>query len=193
MVLDDIKPMDIAPDYSIELLSLISTMLSSERDVRPTAAQVKEQLEAIALKLFVSPSVECRACNRSFISKKALFGHVKKTGHGRKAASSEQEIKISDSVAGDDMQMTIRGAADGPAKRYYDDDELDALDPSPCVVCNRHFNTKRQFFSHLGGGRHWRSARYVLKRKAENDLDIDVAQEDDRLTKWIRRDMMRHD
>ncbi|KAH7092215.1 hypothetical protein FB567DRAFT_516773 [Paraphoma chrysanthemicola] len=184
--------MDIAPDYSIELLSLISTMLSSERDTRPTATQVKQQLETIAVKLFASPSVQCRTCQSSFVSKKALLAHLKKTKHGRRAATTEEQIKISDSVAGDDAQITIRGAASGPVRHYYDDEQLDALDPSPCVVCNKSFNTKRQFFAHLGGGRHWRNAQYVKKRKAESQLSVDMGKGEDRLTKWIRKDMVRH-
>jgi hypothetical protein len=40
---------------------------------------------------------------------------------------------------------------------------------------------------------HYRGLNYVLKRKAENDLSEDVAKRDERLAKWIRRDMMRHD
>jgi len=140
--------MDIAVDYSIELLSLISSMLSSGRDVRPTATQVKDQLAAIGLQLFQSKSAECRACQQSFSGKIALRKHLKKTGHNRKQPSNPEPVN-SEPVASESKSepgLTMRGFADAPAKYYYDEKELDTPDPSPCLVCNRRFNTKRQFF-----------------------------------------------
>jgi hypothetical protein len=93
--------------------------------------------------------------------------------------------------------MTIRGAAHAPAplQHHYDDDAtLDTPDPSPCVVCNKHFNTKRQFFKHLHGVHHYRGLKYVTKRKAENGPNIDSDDErDGRFIKWMRRDMQKHD
>lgn len=191
MVIDDIKPNDISMDYSIELLGLISTMLNFERDVRPTAIQVKEQLTAIAVRLFQPKSATCRACQQKFPGKSQPWKHPKKASHNRKDL-----IPVSDSTtAVDEFKtepgLTIRGFADAPAKYYYDDNELDAIDPSPCIVCNKHFDTKRQFFKHLYGVHHYRGLKYVHKRKAEDDIDVD--KEDERLAKRIRKDMMRHD
>jgi serine/threonine protein kinase len=83
-ILDDIKPTDILGDYSIELLTLISSMLSFERDARPTALQVKEQLATIGLKMFPSiirNSPTCLVCRRSFPSKNQLWKHLKQVGH----------------------------------------------------------------------------------------------------------------
>jgi hypothetical protein len=189
MIIDDIKPEDISLDYSIELLGLISTMLSSDRDVRPTATQVKEQLTAIAIKLFQPNTAKCRMCAETFSSRNQLIKHLKKTGHNRKATVAEPEssARLPDNESG----LTIRGCADAPAQYHYDERDLDVIDPSPCVVCNRYFNTKRQFFAHLGGVHHYRSTKFVQKRKAENDPNIEKREE--RLAKWTRKDMMRHD
>jgi hypothetical protein len=57
------------------------------------------------------------------------------------------------------------------------------------MVCRRKFNKKKQFFSHIHGANHYRGARYVAKRRA----DVDVDKEDQRLAKWVRKDMMRDD
>jgi serine/threonine protein kinase len=193
IVLDDIKPRDISMDYSTELLSLISTMLSSERDARPTAAQVKDQLTAIGLQLLQPKSTTCRVCEQAFPTRKELFTHIKSTGHKSRVIIRDPHPQLNDQASKDDPGLTIRGFADAPAKYHYDDNELDAIDPSPCIVCDKHFNNKRQFFSHLYGVHHYRGLNYVLKRKAENDLSEDAAKRDERLAKWIRRDMMRHD
>ncbi|KAH3913304.1 hypothetical protein HBI56_085230 [Parastagonospora nodorum] len=193
LVVDDIEPVDIAVDYSLDLLSLISKMLSSERGVRPNATQVKDQLTAIGLQLFQPNSVECRACQQSFSERRALRKHLKKTGHNRKQPLNPEPVNSEPAASEPKSEpgLTIRGFADAPAKYYYDDKELDTPDPSPCIVCNRRFNTKRQFFAHLGGGHHYRGLKYVLKRKASKEVNMDKAEE--RLTKWIRKDMIRHD
>jgi hypothetical protein len=175
----------------MELLGLVRSMLSTDRDARPTASQVKEQLAAIATKLFAPTGEKCNTCQQDFISVNALRKHVKKAGHGRKAAVLVTDFKTTHCVVETHSQMAIRGAADAIAKYHYDDAELDAPDPSPCAVCNKHFKTKRQFFAHLSGGpRHYRSAKYVMKRKAENDLTDD---KEYRFTKWMCKDMQRHD
>jgi hypothetical protein len=84
-ILDDVKPMDIPGDYSLELLNLISAMLKSERDGRPTATQVKTNLATIGLKLFptsVQNSPTCLVCRESFSSKNQLSKHLKQEkGH----------------------------------------------------------------------------------------------------------------
>lgn len=189
-MLDDVKPLDISGDYPIEPLSLVSAMLSTDRDVRPTASKVKDQLAVIATKLLTPAGEKCATCQMTFTSKTALRKHMKKNEHGCKDALPVQDFKITHCVVEDHPPLTIRGAADAPAKYYYDDAELDAPDPSPCVVCKRQFDTKRQFFSHLGGpgGYHYRNAKFVLKRKAE----IDLEKADERLAKWNRKDMGRH-
>lgn len=180
--------MDIAVGYSIELLSLISAMLSSERDVRPTATQVKDQFTAIGLQLFQAKSIECRACQQKFPGKPELRQHLKKTGHNRKQPPNPEPVADEPKS---DPGLTIRGVADAPAKYYYDEKELDTPDPSPCLVCNKRFNKKRQFFVHLRAGHHYRGLKYVHKRKASKEVKMDKAEE--RLTKWTRKDMMRHD
>jgi hypothetical protein len=89
---------------------------------------------------------------------------------------------------------TIGECAEAPAQYHYDEEYLDVVDPSPCAACNKYFNTKRHFFVHLKGGpHHWRNARYVKKRKAENELNIDFGKEDERLAKWIRKDMVKRE
>jgi hypothetical protein len=191
---DDIKPQDISVLYSAELLNLISAMLSSERDARPTATQVKDQLTAIALQLFHPKTVKCRACAETFPSRNQLTKHLKKTGHNRSTAVKDLTVLPAPGATGKDNDLRVRGCAEAPAQYYYDEEDLDVVNPSPCAVCHRHFDTKRQFFGHLlGGPHHYRSAKYVQKRKAENELNIDVEKEDERLTKWIRKDMLRHD
>jgi hypothetical protein len=73
-VLDDVKVSDIGAEYLIELLGLVCEMLSSERDERPTASQVKERLVGIAEKMFVPAARElkCGVCEREFVSENAL-------------------------------------------------------------------------------------------------------------------------
>jgi hypothetical protein len=47
---------------------------------------------------------------------------------------------------------------------------------------------------HLKGDPHnWQNARYVMKRKAENELNIDVGKEEGLFVKWIRKDMVKHE
>ncbi|KAF2822201.1 kinase-like protein [Ophiobolus disseminans] len=189
---DDTYPLDLAAGYSKELLLLVAVMLHTNRDARPTATQVKEKLAAIATKFFSSGSMTCRTCKEEFVSKNALQKHVKKTGHGRKDGSLSQNPKISDPGVNQKDQMTIRGAANAPVKHYYDDKEPDSPKPSPCVVCDKHFSTKGKFFKHLHGGHHYRGVNYVQKRKAMDGIHVDVDKEDERLAKWVRKDMMRH-
>lgn len=189
-IVDDLQPIDISTDYSHELMSLVSSMLCTNRDFRPNASQIKDQLAAIALRLFSKPGNVCRTCNSEFISKNALIKHVKKAGHGRKA-QMDIVMKQSSAPSEPEAQLKIRGCAEAPPQYHYDENELDDLIPSPCAVCKRHFDTKRQFFGHLYGGRHYRGLKYVQKRKAEDEFDVDMEKKDERLTKWIRKDMER--
>jgi hypothetical protein len=186
-VLNDVKVSDIGAEYSIELLGLVCEMLSSEREDRLTAQQVKEKLVCIAEKLSTPAELKCGVCEGMFVSKNALRKHFNKAGHGRRDHDTKP--------AGDEQQITIRGAAHAPAplQYHYDHAALDAPDPSPCVVCNKHFNTKRQFFAHLGGGQHWRSAKYVQKRKAEDGPGVGEEEKEGRFIKWMRKDMQKHD
>jgi serine/threonine protein kinase len=193
-VIDDIEPLDISVGYHIELINLISSMLSSERDARPTATQVKDDLTAIAVKLFQTKTAACRACAETFPSRNQLVKHLKKTGHNRRNVDTDTaQCVANNEFKNSESEFTIRGCADAPAQYYYDEHELDTVDPSPCVVCNRYFNTKGQFFGHLGGVHHFRSAKYVLKRKAELGLNTNTEREDERLAKRARKDMSRHD
>lgn len=168
-------------------------MLSTERDSRPTATQVKEQLSAIAFQLFQPKTAKCRGCGQTFSSRKELFKHLKQSGHNKKSGPPVLASPAADDAVKIEPGISIRGCASAPPQYYYDEAELDAVDPSPCVVCNRYFNTKGQFFSHLGGGLHWRNAKYVQKRKADNDLNVNMGKKERRLVDWIRRDMQRHD
>jgi serine/threonine protein kinase len=192
MILDDVKPTDISLDYSIDLLSLISTMLGTERDSRPTATQVKEQLSAIALQLFQPATDKCRGCGQTFSSRTELLKHVKMTGHNKRPGPPVTVPSITGDAVNSERGLSIRGCASAPPQYHYDEAELDTVDPSPCVVCNRYFNTKGQFFSHLGGGQHWRNAKYIQKRKAENDLNLEMTKGERRFEKSIRRDMKGH-
>jgi uncharacterized C2H2 Zn-finger protein len=187
MAIDDIKPLDISDNYSIELLSLISTMLSSERDERPTATQTKDQLATMALKLFQPKVVRCRTCEQTFPSRNQLVKHLKNTGHNRKATIEESAPLPANNELSNEGGFTIRGRANAPTQYHYDDGEdVDGVNTSPCVVCNKYFKTKRQFFGHLGGVHHFRSAKYVLKRKAEIASNNNVEEGDEHLPKWIK-------
>jgi serine/threonine protein kinase len=172
MAMDDIKPMDILTNYSIELLSLISNMLSSDRDVRPTASQTKYRLAAMALKLFQLKTATCRTCEQTFPSRNQLVKHLKNTGHNRKATVEEWAPLLAISELEKENGFRFRGCANAPAQYHYDNEDLGVLNPSPCMVCNKYFNTKRQFFAHLSGVHHFRNTKYVLKRKAEKDLTV---------------------
>ncbi|KAF1918479.1 hypothetical protein BDU57DRAFT_201128 [Ampelomyces quisqualis] len=181
-------------NYSIELLSLISTMLSTERDSRPTASQAKGQLRAIALQLFQPKTTnKCSVCEEVFSSRTQLDKHYKKFRHYRPTKATSTAPPVGQGTVKAEDDFSIRGCATVPPQYYYDEAELEAVDPSPCVVCNKYFNTKGQFFSHLGGGRHWRNAKYVQKRKAEIDLNVDVGKGERRHEKWTRKDMQKHD
>jgi len=191
----------------MDLLSLVSAMLSTDRDERPTASQVKEQFAAIATKHFASTGEQCPTCQRKFISKNALRKHVKKAGHARnntapmQASNTHlsraqgpqmQDFKTNYSANPYDPQMTIRGAADAPTKYFYDDAELDAPESSICMACDKHFKTKRQLYAHLAAGHHFRSAKYIQKRKAEFD-PATMDRKEGRFIKWMRKDMHKGD
>jgi serine/threonine protein kinase len=173
MAIDDIKPLDISENYSIELLTLTSTMLSSERDERPTATQTKV--------------VRCRTCEQTFTSRNQLVKHLKNTGHNRKATIEESDPPPADGEINNENGFTIRGRANAPIQYHYDDGEdSDGAKPSPYMVCNKYFKTKRQFYGHLGGVHHFRSVKYVLKRKAEIASSNSVEEGDEHLPKWIK-------
>jgi hypothetical protein len=173
-------------------MSLISSMLNSERDARPTATQVKDQLSAIALEIFQPRKITCRACKKAFPDHAGLLQHLKETGHKRKFVAKETHLDHEQNIPEDETGLTIRGIADAPVNYHYDDTELDAIDPSPCLVCDTHFDTKRDFFRHLYGVHHYRGLKYVLKRRAESSLDANVDKEDERQAKRIWKDMPRH-
>ncbi|KAL5119891.1 hypothetical protein ACEQ8H_002253 [Pleosporales sp. CAS-2024a] len=197
VIVDDIEAKHISMDYSMHLLSLISTMLRSDRDERPTASQVKDQLSVIARQLFQPKDITCRACQQSFASKSQLWKHVKATGHNRhEPCSSAPPTDGFQPESG----FKVRGFADALAKYYYDDNDDEEeeeeevqmpADPSPCFVCYKHFGSKRQFFGHLYGGHHYRGLKWVHKRKADAAMDMDVDRENGRVAKWVKQDLIR--
>jgi serine/threonine protein kinase len=176
-VLDDVKPLDISGEYSLELLSLISSMLGSERDSRPTATQVKTNLAAIGLDMFptsVQNGPTCLVCHESFSSKNQLSKHLKRDKCHRQPINKVQNgltdlIKDGppQSSAAPGNEFKIRGVADAHPKNHFDSTvELDD-DLAPCVVCWRDYESKRQLFKHLYCGEHVRKQKTVLKRLAE--------------------------
>lgn len=175
LIIDDIKPSDITADYSIELLSLISSMLGTDRDERPTATQIKNQLAAIGLQMFTAATLHCSTCHETFPSRTQLAKHHKKTGHSWKPTETKQLPTIpAPPPANRDAGLKIRGvAAHAPAEAN--------VDPSPCIVCRRHFNTKKQFFGHLYGVHHYRGLKYVRKRRADDDVGVDEERHEKRV------------
>ncbi|ORY09003.1 kinase-like domain-containing protein [Clohesyomyces aquaticus] len=180
-----LQPREISRAYSIDLLSLISTMLSIERVDRPTAAQVKEQLMAL-IRQNISPTAkECRKCQRVFLSTDKLRIHLKRTKHSRKAdADSSDEdtfeswnpgAAFSRAVAPthSEPEFRIKGMAKLMEQHQEQGQELTEAgpDPCPCVVCMQCFDSKKTFFKHLHNRNHYRSAKYVLKRKSTKDLN----------------------
>ncbi|KAH8722745.1 hypothetical protein GQ44DRAFT_622168 [Phaeosphaeriaceae sp. PMI808] len=162
-------------------------MLRTSRDERPTATEAKDSLAAIAERLFQPKEACCRVCMEPFETRSQLMKHLKKTGHNRKLVVQDpaQEANACCRVFCEERGLAIRGCANAPAQYHFDEQDLDAVDPSPCVVCNRYFDTKGQFFGHLGGvHHHWRNAKYVMKRKAAKDVEVE--KEDQRLAKLGR-------
>ncbi|PSN66131.1 kinase-like protein [Corynespora cassiicola Philippines] len=84
---DDLKPEEISDNYSIDLLGLISCMLSSDRDHRPTAAQVKAHLLSL-MPRYLPNARSCRTCGFLFVSANQLRKHLKQTGHYRQVNPS---------------------------------------------------------------------------------------------------------
>jgi hypothetical protein len=91
-VLDDIKPYDISTRYSINLLDLISMMLSAERDACPTASQVQNELKSIALQLFPPEALKCRMCEQIFPGCTQLSKHLKQMGYTRATAKTDVAV-----------------------------------------------------------------------------------------------------
>lgn len=174
VILDDLKPCDIPADYSMELLSLVCSMLSTDRDERPTALQIKDQLAAMSMQMFATSELHCLECHDTFPSRNQLTKHLKVTRHKRPAKGSQVNVRVNESSADGTIGIRIRGAAAVPnERRHYDENTTGAADVSPCLVCMRHFDTKRGFFSHMGGANHYRGPKYVLKRRAEEGLNMD--------------------
>jgi serine/threonine protein kinase len=195
-LLDGIKPRDMSEDYSFDLLELVSSMLGTNRDERPTASQVKDHLAATALHSFQVATPHCPTCSETFPSKTQLSKHQEKTGHKRHTAGDKSPFEPVEQSAKENTGLRIRGAANAEnatnaASEYYDDVKAtnDATNSPSCIVCRNNFNKKKQFFGHIHGANHCRSARYIAKRRA----DVDADKEDQRLAKWIRKDMMRDD
>ncbi|KAJ4376131.1 hypothetical protein N0V83_001412 [Neocucurbitaria cava] len=192
MVLDDIKPSDISPDYSIDLLGLICTMLDSDREQRPNATQVKEKLAALALQLFPPASLHCKSCHQSFPSKSQLDKHLKDRGNPCRYNGQRKPSAIH-TPASDDGGLKIRGAAAAPPQHHYEENATEDADPSPCVVCVKHFNSKHRFYAHLHGANHYRGPTSVHKRRAELDLDTEkerAEKREKRLTDWINNQIL---
>lgn len=194
-VLDDLKPTKILGDYSITLLSLISSMISSERDERPTASQVKEQLAAIANEMFPveaeTTTIRCQTCRNIFASREALSKHAKKKGHDQEQINHVVPLvdritkdeplsaritkdRSRESISVEDIEFKIRGAADAPPKLHYDEIDGEPEIPPPCVVCWKGYDSKSKLFRHLYCGPHTRPSHVVIKRLAEVD-DIEEA------------------
>lgn len=180
-------------------------MLSTERDERPTASAVKERLGAVGLQMFNVASPHCETCHESFPSRNQLSKHCKGTGYAWKKGSAggrRGKIGSSNDVAsgvGDltaDLGIKIRGVAGDAAPAYYFEDSAEReVEASPCIVCLRQFNTKKQFFRHLHGVRHYRGPKYVQKRRAEDGIVAGSEEEhrEKRPAQWVGKDMLRHE
>ncbi|KAF3010004.1 hypothetical protein E8E13_011397 [Curvularia kusanoi] len=185
-ILDDVKPMEISSNYSLDLLNLISSMLRYERDGRPTATQVKMDLATIGLKMFptaVQNSPTCLACRESFTSRSQLAKHLKQAkGHRRPIRPTEMHLPTVDckheptsSPALADTEFKIRGIPDAPPKYHYDSTAEAGDDVTPCVVCWRDYESKRKLYKHLFCNEHVRRQKIVHKRLAELDEAHDDA------------------
>lgn len=159
-------------------------MLSDDRTDRPTAADVKEHL-MVLIRNNISPNAqECRKCGNVFLSNNQLRKHIKAahrhlagsnvltSGRGQAEKSPENptpgnpipKIWIEDNFEFD---------SDPPPGPSLEDSAIrDVSKPSPCVVCMRNFDSKKRFFQHLHCQRHWRDGYYVLKRRSENEMNI---------------------
>ena len=178
-ILDDVRPLDISGDYSMELLNLISAMLKSERDGRPTATQVKTTLAAIGLKMFPTSAQNgptCLVCLKSFSSKNQLAKHLKQDRCHRQPVDKVQngltdliKDRSPQSSAAPSNEFKIRGVADAPPKHHVDSTVELHDDVAPCVVCWRDYESKRQLFKHLYCGEHVRKQKTVHRRLAEVD------------------------
>ncbi|KAH7386101.1 hypothetical protein BKA66DRAFT_69237 [Pyrenochaeta sp. MPI-SDFR-AT-0127] len=150
-------------------------MLSTERDERPTAIQIRGGLAAHALKLFSSTGETCRVCNRDFISKNGLHKHLRKTGHSSKGGLQNQDTRPANIPNEPDQGLTIRGAANTPTQYYYENGdiaEFDGNEPPPCVVCWKSCDSKQKLFQHIYCGQHVRRQRQVLKRLADSNVNL---------------------
>lgn len=187
-VLDDIKPTEISGEYSISLLSLISSMLSSERDERPTASQVKEQLAATAHEMFPveAATIRCRTCLNVFPNQHSLLKHMQKKGHDPEQGTSKvplsarmtkakplaARITKEESAAPtviEEFELQIRGAADASPMHHYDNGDGETDVPPRCVVCWKGYDSKQKLFRHLYCGAHTRPPHVVMKRLAQVD------------------------
>jgi serine/threonine protein kinase len=182
-VLDDVKPLDISGEYSLGLLSLISSMLGSERDSRPTATQVRTDLAAIGLNMFptsVKNSPTCLACRESFSSKSQLSKHLQQKKSHRQSVEKVQKgladlstVDPKDEPARGSAatvnEFKIRGVADAPLQHHYDRTVELEEDLAPCVVCWRDYESKRKLYKHLYCNEHVRKQKIVHRRLAEVD------------------------
>ncbi|KAI8943174.1 hypothetical protein NX059_001203 [Plenodomus lindquistii] len=192
-ILDDVKPCDISADYSMELLGLISSMLSADRDERPTATNAREQFAAIGMRMFTADSLHCLECHETFPSRNQLTKHLKITRHKRPSMKTQANNGLNGVTTHETGGLKIRGVAEAPTKVHYEESTLEVVDPSPCVVCMRYFNSKKHFFGHIHGANHYRGPKQVAKRRAENRLSLDVERRDKRFGNWAQKDLDRHD
>ncbi|KAF2659831.1 kinase-like protein [Lophiostoma macrostomum CBS 122681] len=147
-----LKPSEISQDYSIDLLSLVSSMLSYDRVDRPTASEVKDMLLTIARTTISTASQECRTCKRVLFSSNQLRKHLKETGHSRKSDlyRTDEQMTIlqrpapETSVDGE-AEFKIKGIAELPSSKMTNTESKH----SPCAVCLRQFKSKGKFFQHL--------------------------------------------
>ena len=182
-VLDDVEPMEISGEYSLEMLNLISSMLRPERENRPTATQVRTDLAAIGLKMFptsVKNSPTCLVCRESFASKSQLSKHLQQNNSHRQLVEKvkngfvdlptvepKNEPAPSSAVTG--AKFKIRGVADAPPQHHYDSTVDIDEDVAPCVVCWRDYESKRKLYKHLYCNEHVRKRETVHRRLAEVD------------------------
>jgi hypothetical protein len=95
-------------------------------------------------------------------------------------------------VPGTENELKIRGCADASVQHYYDEGDSDLGKSTPCAVCGRRFNQESVLRAFRWCQPHSRS-KTRAKRKAEWENNIDAEQGGERITKWIRKDIGRHD
>ncbi|KAF2788928.1 kinase-like protein [Melanomma pulvis-pyrius CBS 109.77] len=106
-LVEDFNPLAISDVYSRDLLSIVSAMLSKDRQSRPTATEIKQYLMAHIHENISPTAKECRTCRRVFLSINKFRKHSKAPKHVQGQNETASKAGVSNSTITERLFSTL--------------------------------------------------------------------------------------